>query len=398
MSFGCFFVREITKMGRLIMKKQVLQPTYFEKFSCIGSACEDTCCAGWKIAVDKKSFHKYRKVTSGKLAQTLKTNITRERVEPADDAYAKIRLDEEGNCAFLNEDKLCNIYIELGEDYLCHTCTTYPRLMRHVDNRIEKSLTPSCPEAARLLLLNPEGIDFMLHEEEVDETYVGYVEMSPLFEEIRMFAIQILQSRHTSIENRLVVLGMFLEKLHTISQKEWEKKIPLYKKIYTRILQDAERRNLSKELPDTAGMLEIAYALIQNQETVSVRFRECLMELQEGLQLVNEEEVEHSINLYENMQQKYYAPFFEQHSYMLENYLVNCVFKDAVASNFYFEYEAMRIRFLYMKVILMGMVSYHQTLSKEMVIKLIQATSKTFDTNKEYRDGLKGILKENEMF
>lgn len=380
------------------MKKHVLQPTYFEKFSCIGAACEDTCCAGWKISVDKKSFHKYRKVTSGVLAQTLKTNITRERVEPSDDAYAKIKLDEEGNCTFLNENRLCNIYIELGEDYLCHTCTTYPRLVRRLNNRIEKSLTPACPEAARLLLLNPEGIDFTLLEEEVDETNIEYVEISTFFEEIRMFAIRILQSRHTSIENRLVVLGMFLEKLYTTSQKEWEKKIPLYTKIYTRILQDAERRNLFKELPDTAGMIEIAYALIQNQKIVSVRFRECLMELQEGLQLVNEEEVEHSINLYEKIQQKYYAPFFEQHSYILENYLVNCVFKDAVTSNFYFEYEAMKIRFLYMKVILMGMVSYHQTLTKEMVIKLIQVISKRFDTDEAYRDGLKGALKEHQLF
>lgn len=378
------------------MKREVLQPVYYEKFSCIGATCEDTCCAGWKVAVDKKSFQKYRKVTSGALAQTLQTNITRERVDPSDETYAKITLDEEGNCAFLNENKLCNIYIELGENYLCHTCTTYPRHTRRVDNRIEKSLTPSCPEAARLLLLNPEGLDFTLHEEEVDETFVEYIEMSTLFENIRMFAIQILQSRHTSIENRLVVLGMFLEKLHTTSQQEWEKKIPLYTKIYTRILQDAERRNLFRELPDTAGMIEIAYALIQNQESVSVRFRECLMELQEGLQLVNEEEVEHSIDLYEKIQQNYYDPFFEQHSYILENYLVNCVFKDSVTSNFYFEYEAMKIRFLYMKVILMGMVSYHQTLSTEMVIKLIQATSKTFDTNQAYRDGLKEILTEHQ--
>ncbi|MFB2517400.1 flagellin lysine-N-methylase [Lysinibacillus sp. OTC-L20] len=376
------------------MKREVLQPMYFEEFTCIGAACEDTCCAGWKVAVDKKSFHKYRKVTSGVLAQTLQTNITRERVDPSDETYAKIKLDEKGNCAFLNENKLCNIYIELGESYLCHTCTTYPRQVRRVDNRIEKSLAPSCPEAARLLLLNPEGIDFTLCEEEVDETFVEYIEMSTLFEEIRMFAIQILQSRHTSIEHRIVVLGMFLEKMHMTSQQEWEKKIPLYTKIYTRILQDAERRNLFKELPDTVGMIEIAYALIQNQESVSVRFRECLMELQEGLQLLNEEEVEHSIYLYESIQQEYYVPFFEQHSYILENYLVNCVFKDAVTSNFYFEYQAMRIRFLYMKVILMGMASYHQTLSKEMVIKLIQATSKTFETNQAYRDGLKEILKE----
>ena len=27
-------------------------PDYYEKFSCIAGACEDTCCAGWEIDID----------------------------------------------------------------------------------------------------------------------------------------------------------------------------------------------------------------------------------------------------------------------------------------------------------------------------------------------------------
>ena len=82
------------------MKKQVLRPTYFEKFSCIGPACEDTCCAGWKLSVDKRTFQMYRKVTSGSIAKDLRTNVTRERANPSDSNYAKIKVDEHMNCSF----------------------------------------------------------------------------------------------------------------------------------------------------------------------------------------------------------------------------------------------------------------------------------------------------------
>ena len=57
------------------MKREILIPAYYNKFSCIGSACEDTCCAGWKVSVDKVSFNKYRKITSGPLASLLKRTL-----------------------------------------------------------------------------------------------------------------------------------------------------------------------------------------------------------------------------------------------------------------------------------------------------------------------------------
>ena len=33
--------------------------TYAERFRCIGSACEDTCCQGWSVPVDQAAYEKY---------------------------------------------------------------------------------------------------------------------------------------------------------------------------------------------------------------------------------------------------------------------------------------------------------------------------------------------------
>ena len=36
-------------------------PRYFEEFKCIGGKCEDSCCIGWNIDIDKITFKKYFK-------------------------------------------------------------------------------------------------------------------------------------------------------------------------------------------------------------------------------------------------------------------------------------------------------------------------------------------------
>ena len=35
-------------------------PDYYRTFSCIGSACPDTCCGGWQIPIDRRSLARYR--------------------------------------------------------------------------------------------------------------------------------------------------------------------------------------------------------------------------------------------------------------------------------------------------------------------------------------------------
>ena len=37
----------------------ITRPNYMEKFRCIGGACEDSCCAGWRVVFDKRTTQTY---------------------------------------------------------------------------------------------------------------------------------------------------------------------------------------------------------------------------------------------------------------------------------------------------------------------------------------------------
>ena len=36
--------------------RTILSLEYLNDFKCIGSACENTCCSGWDIVVEKKTY------------------------------------------------------------------------------------------------------------------------------------------------------------------------------------------------------------------------------------------------------------------------------------------------------------------------------------------------------
>jgi lysine-N-methylase len=58
-------------------------------------------------------------------------------------------------CPFLSAERLCRIQQDYGADYLCVSCATYPRVPRRIEGLLEAPLSLSCPEAARLVLLDP---------------------------------------------------------------------------------------------------------------------------------------------------------------------------------------------------------------------------------------------------
>ena len=67
-------------------------------------------------------------------------------------------------CSFLNEEKLCDLYEEMGEEFLCRTCREYPRHTEEFENVRELSLSLSCPEAARIILECTEPLIFLSEE------------------------------------------------------------------------------------------------------------------------------------------------------------------------------------------------------------------------------------------
>ena len=129
---------------------KLIKPHYFDSFRCIASACPDSCCKEWDVAVDPEKATFYRSL-SGPLGDRLRQVL----YEEDGDTYMAI---ENRRCPMWREDGLCRIQAELGETALCKTCREFPRLTHDYGDFVELGLELSCPEAARIILANPSPI------------------------------------------------------------------------------------------------------------------------------------------------------------------------------------------------------------------------------------------------
>lgn len=179
---------------------KIRTPDYFEKFKCIADKCEDTCCAGWGIVIDDKSYKKYLS-TQGKFGEELRSKIVEEEGEHV------FTLNGD-RCSFLNDDNLCRIYSELGGDSLCYTCREYPRYLEEFGNLREIGISLSCPEAARIILNKSEITKFTLSETE--EEVNSYNDINPNIYinlmQCRNAIFNILQDRNIKLIDRCILV------------------------------------------------------------------------------------------------------------------------------------------------------------------------------------------------
>lgn len=122
---------------------QIFYPDYYKQFHCVAEKCPDTCCGQWEIAVDAESLSYYQ-CCKDSFGKQIQSHIRKKKGISV--------IDGEKLCPFLNEQQLCGIYKHLGEDHMPTVCRAYPRFFTDYGARRENLLSPSCPEAARLLL------------------------------------------------------------------------------------------------------------------------------------------------------------------------------------------------------------------------------------------------------
>src|SRR5579863_9500020 len=101
---------------------RVLQPRGFEAFRCIGANCEDTCCVGWIVSVDKPTYEKYQNCSDAAIGPSLRTLVTINEKPIIEDDYARI-VPNGSACPFLSGG-WCSIQQRMGEGYLSNTCAT----------------------------------------------------------------------------------------------------------------------------------------------------------------------------------------------------------------------------------------------------------------------------------
>lgn len=137
---------------------QAQMPQYLQAFQCIGPACPETCCSGWRVTIDKANYKTLKAITDEPLRQRVAAHLVREEsTDPA--MWAHLRMKPDGACGFLDPDKLCGIQKQLGAKALSNTCNHYPRQFQQVDGEHRVFATLSCPEAARLALTDPRAMD-----------------------------------------------------------------------------------------------------------------------------------------------------------------------------------------------------------------------------------------------
>lgn len=176
-------------------------PDYYKEFECIADKCEDTCCAGWQIVIDKETLKKYTKV-KGTFRKRLWKSINW--------FQGTFKQDKDKRCAFLNERNLCDLYLSQGEEGFCKTCREYPRHTEEFEGVREITLSISCPEVARILMNRMEPVQFLSEEKEGEEEFEDFDPfLYSILEDARKEMITILQNRDLAISDRiLLVFGM----------------------------------------------------------------------------------------------------------------------------------------------------------------------------------------------
>lgn len=181
-------------------------PAYCKSFACTASKCSDNCCVGWEIDIDDKTMDIYNSV-GGDFGKTLRSGIDREN------GCFKLK---NKRCPFLNENNLCEIILNLGEDKLCRICTDHPRYYEWFDGLREGGVGMCCEEGARLILQDPNPYRYW--EREIPDEDCGDYdrELADYLFRQRDTAFQILQDKRLSIGQRLAKLLIFGEKLQRL--------------------------------------------------------------------------------------------------------------------------------------------------------------------------------------
>lgn len=397
-------------------KKVFLTPQYFKKFRCIGSECEDSCCVGWKVNIDKETYKKYRCVQNSELRPLLDKYVTRERNNGGDlMEYAKVKMiGEDGRCPFLSDKMLCRIQLEYGEGYLSKVCTTYPRSANRVDNTIEMVTSLSCPAAARLALLNPEIMEFDEYEDVANSGLMGTFVLNTqdkqlvnrpqrYFWEIRIFTIDILQNRKYLLWERLIIVGLFIEKLNKCVNENNINDIPNVIQSYNKMIEEGTFKGVLDSIPtDCTVQLQLIKDIIDirvNRGVLNKIYMECYEHFLKGVNYTQEATKEDISNNYQKAFQEYYKPYMDNHEYILENYLVNYVFERLFPftdGSIFDAYVMFVLHYAIIKVHLIGMAGYNKGLSEEMVIKLISTFTKIVDHNTVFlKDIEKQLIEKN---
>ena len=369
-------------------------PEYFKDFKCIASKCEDTCCAGWGIVIDDATYDRYKNV-QGEFGDRLRSEIVHEAGE-------NIFVLKGNNCPFLNEEKTCDIYINIGEENLCYTCQQYPRYTEEFGSLREVGISLSCPEAARIMLNNSKKVEFELSEN--NEVVSSYNDINAqLFIELlqsRKIVMDIIQDRTIDLRKRAVVALLFVDEIQEKIDESEIKEIKSVREKYSDKLFLEELLEKLEEYKDNEG---IKYDNIQEYFNVFRDLKHITpndpLGLNDALRYFWQADEDEELYI---LKHKQFVEYYEDKIYKFENILVYFVFRYFMKA--VFDYDALaKIKtaiISYMMIRELAVVRYieNNEFTDEDMVDIAHTYSKDIEHLEENIEALAELFETNEVF
>lgn len=369
-------------------------PEYFKDFKCIASKCEDTCCAGWGIVIDDVTYDRYKNV-QGKFGERLRSEIVHEAGE-------NIFVLKGNNCPFLNKEKTCDIYINIGEENLCYTCQQYPRYTEEFGFLREIGISLSCPEAARIMLNNDKKVTFELSENE--EVVSSYNDINAqLFIELlqsRNIVMDMLQDRDIDLRKRVALALLFVDEIQEKIDESEIKEIKYVREKYSDKFFLEELLEKLEEYKDNEG---IKYDNIQEYFNVFRDLKHITpndpLGLNDALRYFWQADEDEELYI---LKHKQFVEYYEDKIYKFENILVYFVFRYFMKA--VFDYDALaKIKtaiISYMMIRELAVVRYieNNEFTDEDMVDIAHTYSKDIEHLEENIEALAELFETNEVF
>ena len=405
-----------------------LQPAYYRNFHCLADQCPDTCCEGWRVGIDKQTYDKYQASTDPLLRPAFHQFVNINPARTSDDQYAAFETHS-GCCSFLSEG-LCSIQKRLGETYLSAACASFPRVTSLVSGMLERSIDLSCPEAARLAVLDPAPLQFLRMQIDPAQQHNvaqpgfnriasgGFSEMpaNDHVSEIRQFVQLLLQNRKYPVSKRLILLGHVCDKLGEIATAaKHEDTHTVLAGFSHAIASGLFDEDLNRCSADPATQLRIILEFLAERiksDFTHRLFLQLYNQFLEGVHWTPDMTLQELGKHFAAAHAQYYAPLMSQHEYVLEHYLVNNAFKTLFpfgSQNFNrvlklhtpqgaitAHYLLLASYFSIVKTMLIGVAGYEgQAFNLHHVVHTMQVCSKTFEHSLSFPQRILDILAAN---
>ncbi|MGP0074077.1 MAG: flagellin lysine-N-methylase [Bryobacteraceae bacterium] len=401
-----------------------LQPRSYHAFRCIGAECEDTCCVGWIVNVDKTTYEAYQRSVDPELGPRLHELVTINTDRTSDDNYARINLNGP-SCPFLDES-LCSIQKKLGEESLPMMCSAYPRVMNVVDDVLQRSLDLSCPEAARIVLLDPNPMEFDTDDGPRRDPRLGNLSILrtlngtsdkpyQYFREIRDLVIWLLQYRADPLWKRLMILGSLCDQLQTMTETgEQPQTIEVLETYRDGVERGLFDQAVSTHAAQPAKQLELVLELIVGRissDFTTPRLLSCYQKFMDAMAWTADLSMKDLGKRYAAAHSQCYAPFLGQHQHMLEHYLVSYVHRTLfplgpqestrglsvhhIAKTIRDQCLLMMAYYAIVQLLLIGMAAFHkEQFGTGEAIQVIQSFTKAFEHSPTFPERALKILAE----